>query len=147
MLEGAHPPFFRAEMAELAPRPKIALVSGNGAAGLDLARQTDGIYAPRVFSLNILELAMKRLWRGGLSLPAATDLSRYVQEDRNRLATTVRDDRPDAIVVDPAWAERYLGDAFLRNLLVGYRLRATDKFPQRFLETPTLQLFTREPGP
>jgi hypothetical protein len=147
MLQGAHPPYFAAEMAALGPRPKIALVSGDGANGIDLANQTGGIYVPRVFAMNILELATNLARRGGLPLAAETTLSRYIREDRDRLAATVRNDRPDAIVIDPDWARIYLDPAFLHNLLDGYRLRATTKLPERFQETHTLQLFSRDPGP
>jgi hypothetical protein len=146
MLEGAHPRFFVAEMAELAPQPKIALVGGDGGPGIDLANQTGGTYVPRAYQMAILEDAEKILRRGGLSPETAGTLNRYIRDDRDRLSATVRGDRPDAIVVDPEWARTYLEPPFLHDLLDGYRLRATTKFPKRFIPTATLQLFTREPG-
>ncbi len=147
MLEGLHPPYFTAEMAEFASRPKIALVSGKGSDGIDLANQTNAIYASRAYAMDISETAADRLRRGGLATETEVALRRYISEDHDRLAATVRDDRPDAIVVDPDWARVYLEPAFLRDLLENYRLRATTKLPARFKSTSTLQLFTREATP
>ena len=146
LLEGAHPPYFRAEMASLGPRPKIALISGNGSYGIDLATQTGGLYSPRASASYIVELATDRLKRGDVAAATRAVLSRYIREDRDRLAATIRDEKPDAIVVDPLWAERYLDEPFLRSLLEGYRLQASEKIPKRFFPKPPLQLFTRDSG-